>query len=181
MKFFFLLVFWPFISVIAQNDEDKIYWIEEGLTWEDFKASPPGDAAFHANTSAGLSYGWSMRSENGITELKYEVKSYFNPYSSWVVPGSESEYLLKHEQLHFDITELHARKLRKKLAAVESSQLGNNPKPLLSRIYQSIEKERAQMQAKFDRETNHSLNKEAEARWRDYVKREMKKFEAFDI
>ncbi|HSI69548.1 MAG TPA: DUF922 domain-containing protein [Gillisia sp.] len=163
----------------AQPDPEKIYWQDEPLSWEDFKARPAKGSSFQANTNAGLSYSWNLKNDNGIVSLKYEVYSFFNPQSSWVIPASKSEYLLKHEQLHFNITELHARKLRKALAGLEIEQLGEDPKAVLNSFYTRIEKERAVMQHKYDLETNHSLNKEAEARWQKFVKEELSKLKDY--
>lgn len=182
MKFYtFLFLLMVFIGATAQENPQKIYWKEAKLSWDDFKAKPIPDSPFHANTNAGLSYSWGLKNENGKIELNYEVRGFFNPNSSWVDPKSKTnDYLLQHEQLHFDITELHARKLRKKLAELRIEQLGKNPKSSLNKLYEDIEKERAAMQLKYDRESNHSINKEGEAKWQNFVKRELKKFENFN-
>lgn len=179
MRLFFIIFLLAITGLQAQHDPEKIYWQEEPLSWEDFQAKPDKNSSFQANTNAGLSYSWNLRNENGVVSLRYEVFSYFNPESSWVVPSSKSDYLLSHEQLHFDITELHARKLRKVLASLKVEQLGKDPKRVLNSFYSRIEKERALMQQKYDRETNHSLNKEAEARWQKYVKEELGKLKDY--
>src|SRR5690606_40361550 len=70
--------------------------------------------------------------------------SYFNPHLSWVVPASRNDYLLKHEQLHFDITELHARKLRRELANISVEKLGKNAKEVLNAYYEKMEKQRSE-------------------------------------
>lgn len=178
---FTLLILMVFFGARGQQDSDKIFWKENSLTWADFRAAPNKNSAFQANTSAGLSFSWGIRKENGVVTLKYEVQSYFNPDGSWVVPESRgSEYLLSHEQLHFDITELHARKLRKNLSEIDVEDLGKDPRKDLNRLYEIIEKERAAMQLKYDKETNHSLNREAQARWQENVKKEINKFENFN-
>lgn len=172
----FILVIFLYVvsgSIQAQHDPEKIYWQEEPLTWKDFRAQPVKNSPYKANTNAGLSYSWSLKKENEVIELQYEVFSFFNPEGSWVFPESKSEYLLAHEQLHFDITELHARKLRKELEHVSVNQLEKNPKEVLNSFYKRIEKERAAMQQRYDRETNHSINKEAEAKWQEFVREEL--------
>jgi len=178
MKFYFL-IFFVAISFTAssQNDPEKVFWVQDGLAWEDFKASPDKNSRFDANTNAGLSFTWGVKNTNGSIELTYNVLSYFNPLGSWVKSEPGSEYLLKHEQLHFDITELHARKLRKKLAEVDPSSLTKDPKGVLSRLYQAVEKERKNMQLQFDKESKHSLDKEGEAHWQNFVRTEMLKYE----
>ena len=178
MKFFPIIIFlFCVIPLWAQEEVDKIFWEKDGLTWVNFEAQPDVNSSFHANTSAGLSYSWGLKSSNGVIELEYEVKSYFNTKGSWVKSGSKNEFLLKHEQVHFDITELHARKLRKKLSEINVNALGKEPREVLNNYYKVIEKERGIMQQKYDRETNHSLNKNAQLKWQEYVERELSKFE----
>lgn len=181
MRLYILYVFLlaNVLSAFAQKEADKIFWQENILSWDDFKAPPSSDSPYHANTNAGMSYGWNIRQENGDIELQYEVLCFFNPNSSWVRPESKTEYLLQHEQLHFDITELYARKLRKKLAEVKPQHLKRDPRQHLNQLYEAIMKEKTLTQAKFDRETKHSINREAEVRWRGYVKREMNKYKKF--
>ncbi len=176
MKFYFIVFLLSSLNVFAQNVE-KIYWVEDGLSWKNFKAIPDEASKFDANTNAGLSFSWGVKNNNGAIELTYEVISYFNPHLSWVKKESDNDYLLKHEQLHFDITELHARKLRKKLSEVDTRSLLKDPKAVLTRIYQSVENERTSMQSKFDKESRHSLDKDGEARWRHFVKSELLRYE----
>ena len=178
-SFLAIVLFIVCYNVQSQQSPEKIFWRDEPLTWNDFQAPVDKSSSYQANTNAGLSYSWGVRNENGIVSLHYEVFSFFNPQSSWVVPESKNDYLLSHEQLHFDITELHARKLRKYLADLSVDQLGKRPKEVLNSFYTRIEKERGAMQNKYDRETNHSLNKEAEAKWQQYVKDELNKLKDY--
>ncbi len=160
----------------AQEEVDKIFWEQDGLTWVHFEAQPDETSSFHANTNAGLSYSWGFKNINGLIELEYEVKSYFNPKGSWVRKASRNIHLLQHEQLHFDITELHARKLKKRLADVNVNELGKQPGEVLNGYYKIIDKERTLMQQKYDRETNHSIDKNAQARWQGYIAKELNNY-----
>ena len=111
----FLLILIFSVQVFAQEN-DKISWnAEESLSWNDFKASPKKHLPYKANTNSGLSFSWNATESSSGIELNYEVGSNFYPNRSWVKEIEEVDYLLAHEQLHFDITELHARKLRKAL------------------------------------------------------------------
>ncbi|HEY9185035.1 MAG TPA: DUF922 domain-containing protein [Salegentibacter sp.] len=174
--FFFILLLFAVENSFSQKEE-KIEW-EEGLklSWADFKATPKQGVAFEANTNSGISFSWSYSTESGQPVLKYEVITNFFPQLSWVKPGKEDDYLLGHEQLHFDISELYARKLRK---AIDEYELGRNIRRDLNRIYEGIEKDRVTMQNLFDLETKHSTDKEAEAKWRKFIKEELKKLSAY--
>ncbi len=161
----------------SQEKKEKIEWKEsKPLSWEDFKAEADPDISYSANTNSGISYSWNYSTASGRPVLEHEVYSCFYPERSWVKNEDADNYLLAHEQLHFDISELHARKLRKALANYE---IGRNIRQDLKRLYGQIEKERVSMQNLFDEETSHSENKEAEMRWRDLVKDELERLKEY--
>lgn len=155
----------------SQEQEEKIKWQEnKPLSWDDFKASPDETNSYSANTNSGISYAWNYSTASGKPVLQFEVYSNFYPQRSWVKDIEDEDYLLAHEQLHFDISELHARKLRK---ALDEYEIGRNIRQDLKRIYNTIDAERSAMQDKFDKETSHSENREAEMRWREFVAAEL--------
>ena len=159
-------------------EEVRIDWKENGLTWSDFQAPPDPGSPFSANTSSGISYSWSMKGSAMGKEYSYEVTSFFLPAKSWVKGGKSSTNLLAHEQLHFDITELHARKLRKALVEFDFEN-ARNLKLDLQALYKRTEIERATMQKKFDVETRHSMNEAAQLEWQRFIKEELKKLKDF--
>ncbi|CAL67190.1 DUF922 domain-containing protein [Christiangramia forsetii] len=173
---FFLVI--PMIT-FSQEKQEKIQW-QEGLplNWNDFKAQPDKSNSFSANTNSGISYSWSYSTASGVPVLKHEVFTNFYPNLSWVKDIKNEEYLLAHEQLHFDISELHARKLRK---ALDDYEIGRNIRQDLKRLYNRIESERVAMQNQFDKETSHSENSSAEMRWRKFVADELEKFKAYTL
>ncbi len=178
-----LFIFFLVLSgnlLFAQDNSEKISWSSiRTLNWEDFRAAPDESSSFSANTNSGISYTWNYSTASGKPVLENEVSSNFYPNRSWVKEEIEDrDYLLAHEQLHFDISELHARKLRK---ALSEYQPGSNIRGDLKKIYNRIEAERTAMQKKFDAETQHSENKPAEYRWRKFVAMELEKLKDFDL
>ncbi len=164
----------------AQSNDPKITWGEGRLlVWDDFRALPLEKTLFHANTNTGLSYSWGLKGTSQKMELTYKVETFFYPEQSWVQEASKNDHLLKHEQLHFDISELHARKLKKILANVDGSTINKDSKDYLNAFYEKIDKERGDMQNAFDAESNHSLNIEQELKWQIYVQQELNKFEDY--
>ena len=156
------------------NDKEKIQWQEDRqLTWEDFKGVPANAGTFVASTNSGISFSYSIGNRNGEYRFDYTVRSNFYPNQSWYLPESASEYILKHEQTHFDISELHARILRKRLAEVVPSE---NVKAEVDYIYAEIEKERRAMQSAYDEQSDHSKIREAEYQWWEYVAAELQRY-----
>ncbi|HNB82378.1 MAG TPA: hypothetical protein PLP14_09790, partial [Chitinophagaceae bacterium] len=111
--------------------DDKILWsIERKLEWRDFKgkrdqkvidknhistaASETGDSSRSFSEAAAYcshTIEFSARSNND--SIVFEIRNLFNPMASW--SQTTSTYILNHEQRHFDLAEVIARQLRKKL------------------------------------------------------------------
>lgn len=175
--FFGFLMFFS-VAAMGQENEDKILWQENSkLSWNDFRGEVPENYNYHANTSSGMTYSFSFaQGPNGIEDFKYEVYSTFNPYKSWVKLKDASAHLLAHEQLHFDISELHARILKMKISKYHPTK---NAKDDLKQMYEETKKMREKMQTLFDEETQHSMNKQESAKWQKLVERELKKYEKY--
>jgi predicted secreted Zn-dependent protease len=118
----------------------------------------------------------SIELECDGTTSRAVISCYYNPNRSWT-KSKDSDYLLAHEQLHFDITELFVRKLRKQLA-----EFGNDCEGLSKHIedyYNRNYKEFVAYQDRYDRETKHSLNKEKQQFWEEKVSRELKELKSY--
>jgi hypothetical protein len=173
-----LLIFLISFGASAQMEDERLSWKENSLTWSDFEGAPDPNSPFSANTSSGIFYSWSMRGSSLGKKYKYEVASFFIPQKSWVKVGKASANLLAHEQLHFDITELFARKLRQEMVEFDFEK-SKDVKSDLQALYKKMEMERALMQKKFDVETRHSMNEAAQLEWQKLVKEELKWLEQF--
>jgi len=159
------------------DEGEKIIWQEDRkLGWNDFRGVPNAADEFVASTSSGISFSFSYSEKNGSKHVDYSVLSNFYPDQSWYRPERVSSYILEHEQTHFDISELHARKLRK---ALESLVASRTFKEEAEKLYNQIELERREMQTLFDKESDHSNIKEAEYRWRKSVAEQLKSFAAW--
>lgn len=140
------------------------------LDWSDFRGKPDRTSQFDASVNTGITYQWSISKDLGTIELKYEVDSFCYPSLSWVKKGQSSNYLLAHEQLHFDISELHARIMRKKLQEYEP---GDNVRRDLNQMYKRVERMRVNMQELYDIETKHSNNRKNQEVWIRKIKKLM--------
>lgn len=171
----FILFFFTSVA-FSQTKEERIVWQDtKKLTWADFKGTPENDENFVASTNSGISFGFSSKTKAGVKTVDFVVTSYFYPERSWFMEGAVNDYILKHEQTHFDISELFARKLRQKLASLpaEDPQL----KEKMKAIYTQNEQERVNFQKLYDWETNHSRVPEEEALWQQKVAAELKAYD----
>lgn len=147
------------ITGIGQfNNEELISWnANKKLTWADYKGSPkPGsDAVASTATYLGIEYSFNNKG------FGYKITCSFSKTRSW---GShKTDYVLAHEQGHFDIAEIFARKLNWRMSEYRFNK--NNFKTDLKNIYDEITKEKEDMQNDYDRETNHSIKKKEQAEW----------------
>lgn len=143
-------------------DEETIPWAtERKLAWDDFLCSPQkqGDAVASTSTSLGISY---QVKNNGLT---YTITCHFSKKKSWGL--LKTEYILAHEQAHFDITELHARKLYKALYSYQFN--AETFKKDIAAIYQQIVKEKEDMQEAYDSETDHSRRRKLQYEWLEKI------------
>ncbi len=165
-----------FIGVLqSQKTDDAIPWTEQRkLSWSDFKGEVPKDAMAAATTASGISYKYSANLMFNEVNLDFEVKTFFYPQESWYKPEICDSLVLSHEQLHFDITELFARKMRRKL---NQSTFSDNVKAEVRNIYNSILSELNAYQERYDWETDFSRKKIAQLRWQERIRAELAVYE----
>lgn len=143
----------------SQNrDEELLRWTENRkLTWEDYKAAPDTTGTFAASTTTYLTVDYTFTQD----EFAFKIHSDFSKTHSWGL--NKTAYILQHEQGHFDIAEIFARKLYKCIKEYRYNK--KTCREDLSKIYDSIVNEKSQMQEDYDRETNHSIIKQKQKEW----------------
>lgn len=149
--------------LIDVEETDKIIpWkYRRQLVWTDFKSEPKkeGDAVASTSTSLGLSY----QVRDGI--LTYHITCDFSKERSW--GALKTDYILAHEQAHFDITEIHARKLYEALYLYEYDP--STLKADIAAIYNRIVKEKEDMQEAYDGQTDHSRHRAKQREWLERI------------
>jgi len=99
--------------------EQRILWHKKRpLKIKNFKASPE-KRPFQAVTFSGINYYSSGNKINGKGLLI--IESYFDTELSYFARSEMDKAVLSHEQKHFDISEIYARKFRKKVIEEVSS------------------------------------------------------------
>lgn len=154
------------------EDNESIPWAEDRrLLWDDFQCKPQrqGDAVASTSTSLGIAY----QIKNGV--LTYHITCNFSKQKSWGV--LKTDYILAHEQAHFDITELHARRLYQALKAYPFS--ATTYKQDIAAIYERIVAEKEAMQEEYDGQTDHSRKRRVQYDWLDRIDAMLLETEAF--
>lgn len=159
------------------ESENIIKWTDgQQIDWSVFKGKPDPSSPYDAQLNSGVRYSYSYESKNGNVKVNFDVFCYMDPNLSWSKKGKQTDYLLGHEQLHFDISELHARKLRK---ALQEYDFSKNPQKEVEKIFNRITKDRQDMQNKYDKETDHSKNRPEQAEWADFVAQQLAELNAY--
>jgi hypothetical protein len=145
---------------------------ERPLRWSDFQGPPLISSPAAAVTAYVLNYDGECLDDR----FTFSVTATFLPDRSWVKPPIferplESAIALQHEQTHFDLGELHARRMRRALAAL--SDACAQPVDELDVVVQRLLNEDIVVQRQYDRETSHGANHRRQAEWDARVRREL--------
>ena len=167
MHKFFLFAFALSFFVFAQKDDDYINWQENRkLTWEDFKAPPVKMGSTAALTTTHLGFSYSVVN----SKVTYDIDCRFEKNRSWGLV--KNDWILKHEQGHFDIAEIFARKLKKAISDYTFNK--STFKTDLDAIYRSVMDAKDKFQQQYDDETNYSINKTKQEEWLKKIETELK-------
>lgn len=148
----------PLLTIAQDENEELMNWNSgKRLVWSDYKSRPDVHSDAAASTATYLGINYSMTSSS----FSYKITCSFSKDKSW--GRYKTDYILSHEQGHFDITEIFARKLNKRLTEYKFDQA--NYKTDLQKIYQDILDEKEKFQNEYDEETDFSRNKEKQAEW----------------
>jgi len=177
MKFphnFILILFVsvPLLLSSQTRNEELLDWdAGRRLTWADYKAKPEPGSDAAASTASVLAVSYSISS----TGFTYRIECRFSKTRSWGL--HKSDYILSHEQGHFDIAEIFARKLHKKLSEYQFNR--RTYQKDLDNIYEEIVQDKDKMQNDYDRETNHSINKDKQAEWLQKIRLLLEEYKAY--
>src|SRR6476659_8430547 len=141
----------PLLS-FAQNGQFIEWSPVKRLTWDDYLAKPSSSTDAAAITSTALGVEYHLKN-NALT---YTITCRFSKTNSW--GRHKTDYILKHEQGHFDITELFARKLAKELREYKFNP--HKYQDDVGKIYKKLMDEKEEYQNKYDKETDLSRNKD---------------------
>lgn len=172
MRNLFLIIAFSLLPIfcLAQyqsNGQHYLYNPDIKLQPKDFKGKAESSRHMEANTACAINLNTAPSYiQSDAKEVTVTLEAHFLPYQSWK-KGEMDEHLLNHEQLHYDLAEVYARKMRKRISTDNFSfkTLGTK----LNRIYMEVWEDYAAEQSRYDRETDHSINKKAQLEWNDKV------------
>lgn len=164
-------------SVKSQEKQeyDRIEWSSDvKLTWKDFMGKPDTLSKYKAVTFTKI----RVQDEKFDDKIILNFPATFNRSLSWT-KDTKSTSLLRHEQVHFDISELVARKIRKDCSQHVSYDL--------SLSYEFIQNTYDYYRTycldsindTYDSETNHGMIKSKQKEWEEKIAKELKDLDRY--
>lgn len=151
----------------AYSVENCVDWqTHRELTWDDFQGEVTENSPYAAMSYWYIYYRWEGN--------KVRAESCFQTSKAWIRDGKQSDYLLEHEQLHFDIAQLHIRLFQNKLKSATSTAQ-------VKKLFDESLRAAKQMQARYDEETEHSRNKAEQKRWNRWVAEQLDNYEFYRV
>lgn len=129
------------------------------LVWDDFRGAPdPG-----SKRAALTAYEIQARSSCQDNRRVFRVTVNFLPDQSWILPKQRIPRTLTHEQGHFDLGEVTARKLRAELARLDHScDTGDDT---FKKLVADFQQRDAELQRSYDRQTMFGAEKGDQHQW----------------
>ncbi|GAA5088818.1 hypothetical protein GCM10023210_12840 [Chryseobacterium ginsengisoli] len=175
MKGIFVVCFLISNALFSQ----KIYWTEETkLKWSNFKSKINNQRGENvvAYTNCGWIYSY-VRSSNPKSPIKIKIETVFNEDKSWKDVKRINNYVLLHEQKHFDVAEVFSRKLRKEVA--EKIKTGNDFDKYFQTIYNRILKEYQDFQKAYDGDTHNGIVEEKQSEYNRIIAEELENYKSY--
>ena len=174
---FRLLFFVPFLfaaSAFGQpfGGSEILEWNEYYyLRWDDFQGEPTAESIGDAGAVVQIKAKPYLVKK----QVHYNVYAYFNQSKSWA--RDKSRELLAHEQVHFDIAELYARKIRKLISEMQRRHV-KDVSEYNAAIHRLLE-ESNEYDRLYDIQTLHGAITKKQEEWTRKVKSELESLDEF--
>lgn len=160
----------------AQEDTTGIKWTNDyTLSWDDFQGEEDVELSLSAVSKIAIPYTYSSDGEVDVTVTLFTV---FMKHKSWYKDGKQNNVLLGHEQLHFDIAEIHRRIIVQALFNAKFTR--ENYDSELRKIVTDIwDNDYRKMQDSYDAETNYARFFKSQIDWNRLVSEKLLELEKF--
>lgn len=152
------------------------YKSSQKLSWADFQAPSQNRGIVAAVTYSGFGYKADIKTVNGKSQVNVKVYCYFDKDKSWVKEGKTTDYILSHEQHHFDISFIAASIFIDKLQSAVFARSEINSR--LQQIYQECIDAMDKMQNEYDTQTKNGQLREKQEEWSKRINSMLKQFSA---
>jgi hypothetical protein len=171
----FLIVIFLLTLSFKQYDHNTLLWkADRPLTWDDFNGMPEKRFAAASTHYDILKHIHKDDDKNATVK----IEAVFFRHESWKKKEWINDEVLAHEQKHFDIVELYARKLRKALKETTFKNF-NELEVKLGTLYDKFDKEMDAYQDKYDEESDGSMNGDQQRVWNKKIAKEISELDPY--
>jgi hypothetical protein len=162
-----------------RKHEKEIEWTaNRKLTWEDFKGTAKSISNTNSAAQTYCGFGFQTNYVTILTKTKIFVSTTFTCNLSWVRPDQKDRAdLLEHEQGHFDLCEVYARQLRRKLQEKKLTVFNLNTDANI--IFKDVYALYLDRQELYEKETNYGLNRKKQIEWTKTIASELNELSSF--
>lgn len=177
-KFFIVFIISGVILLLSNKNIDannEVEWcLKRKLSWNDFLGTPDtiNNPLAEAATFTSLEITKNEFKE-GLPKL--EVKSFFIKNESWTIVNDS--FSLAHEQLHFDICEIYARKIRKAFDSLNKQKIIYIKE--YKKVFSAFAKEKKEYNMSYDLEAY--FNEDMQKQWSLKISKELEELKAYEI
>lgn len=139
------------------------------IGYKDFQASAPQYDTAAASISVTILLGYSS-TKSGT--LAFRVVAVMDKKQSWIKDEYKKDHILRHEQGHFDIAHIYAKKLE---ASLKLRQYTSRDTVALNHVYDRHLEEMNGRQIRYDVETKGGWDLLAQSKWRRIIAGELRK------
>ena len=137
------------------------------LNWADFIGKPHLEGNVAALTMSGFGYKSEITTMGNTGQLNIFLYCYFNKPLSWVKPDKKTNYILNHEQNHFNLCFIVANQFYQRLKTTAITL--QNYKSLLPKLYTEYTAVLNEMQNKYDAQTRNGQEKDPQMQWDNLI------------
>jgi hypothetical protein len=152
---------------LAAQGPASIEW-GQPITFRDFESRPMETDTAVANISVTILLGYSSASDGNLT---FRVVAVMDKDKSWIKAKFRNNHaILKHEQGHFDIAHIYAKKLE---AGVKGKRYTKHDVQALHKIYDDYLEQMNAVQVRYDKETKGGMDPIAQSKWRRFIQAQL--------
>lgn len=147
-----------------QAEGDTIYYAaNRPLTWSDFQSTRKMSNKYAAMVMPNIGYDQREEIAKGVIQVTITLKTYLAKSDCWLGSLYKDDYMLNHEQRHFDIAKIVTEQFRKKIDAAKLSP--DTYEAFINMQYLDSYREMNKLQKDYDTGTAHGTNRMAQQNW----------------
>ena len=148
---------------VAAGNDTVYYNPDHKLSWNNFAGPYEISGNVAALTASGFGFKANMQSSNGRGRINISTFCFFSRSGSWVKPNKKTDYILGHEQHHFDISYIGMRVFIDRLQRAHFTL--QNYATLLNKIYEESYRYMSELQQQYDGETKNGQLAGKQVEW----------------